>query len=118
MAEKRHVLLEELARARQDFAAARARIGVLEASLMSDVSTADTSANMGNAFPAGAMDVSFAITYTEREAQHLEAEAAVKRYVQQLEILRKIDAGIIEGTSIQTVFMALFCSVSICAFNR
>ena len=118
MAEKREVLLEELARARHDFAAARSRIDELEASLMADFSRADASANMGTVLPAGSLDVSFAITYADREAQNQGAGAAVNRYVQRLEILRKIDAGIIEGTSIQTVFMALFCSVSICAFNR
>ncbi|HVO42634.1 MAG TPA: PAS domain S-box protein, partial [Aggregatilineales bacterium] len=57
-------------------------------------------------FDEMAADVSFAMEFAEQEERRQQTEAAVKHYVQRLEVLRQIDLGLIQGGSIQELVEA------------
>ncbi|MCX6049128.1 MAG: PAS domain S-box protein, partial [Chloroflexi bacterium] len=58
-----------------------------------------------------AADLSFAMTFAAQEEQRHQAEAAIKRYAQRMEILHNIDRGIIGATSMQAVVEVALCHI-------
>lgn len=48
-------------------------------------------------------DLSFALEFAEQETQRQQAELAVRRYAERMEILHEIDRGIIEAQSIEAI---------------